>query len=733
MRGLWSGGAAANSLLALLLLALATATTACDGNASEADAGADGETGNAAAVTSSDGLVTLTIPDGALPDGVSSDDVRITPNDTPSTLVLDATADELLAEGFSLDAAVEDAAPPALSYRLEPSGTTFNEPLIATFRLEAGVLDRGGRFTLTSEGRVESLTIADVRMPTPEVVEVDVEVPHFSEMNAWGVGERQVRADLVSPEPGTVFTVGSSFHDEVKVTRTPGAEFLHVVLNANAEPRGVAIERVHSGEWRVPSDADVFEALGPNDVPMPSPVVTSEPEASVRIGPIRCEREGRGPQVIFARPRGPHEYIYVPYDASGGLGEPEAPVRSPVDVLLRIDSTVQCVAAGECGDGTASGTEECDGADLRGETCGSMGLVGTLACDAACKYTGCSEPSTLEPGPRDTLAAPEAITFLPHGFPGGSSPPGICVAGENGFMVQDLAGTILHDRTTTDPGPFYEVAPLSARTSSGDVVDDLWAVGPNGGFAVFFDPMAAEFRLFGLNFLIAQNLTDITPVPHATEAARTAGAIVTSNSTGEIWEIAFNGSTFELGAAPLLSGAALTEATGSVVSAVRRSAESLLVATDGSPGHLFWYDEVEGMATLVGELGNGPRRVRCAAGGNPCFASSYLSGEVVAIRGADPSVAPTLGPSVSVNGPIGIDIASYGDAHVAVATSYYDDLAQFIVLSGDGTMEEHSIALGGCTAPGHAAWLGEAVADGLAVSCNGNDRWVVIPDVPGSW
>lgn len=42
---------------------------------------------------------------------------------------------------------------------------------------------------------------------------------------------------------------------------------------------------------------------------------------------------------------------------------------------------------GSCGDGNAKGKEQCDGADLRGTTCQSLGFdSGELACDASCAF-----------------------------------------------------------------------------------------------------------------------------------------------------------------------------------------------------------------------------------------------------------------------------------------------------------------------------------------------------------
>jgi len=56
------------------------------------------------------------------------------------------------------------------------------------------------------------------------------------------------------------------------------------------------------------------------------------------------------------------------------------------------------VLEGVCGDAIADLDEECDGADLAGETCESLGFAaGTLLCDAACAFDAsqCSGPGSL--------------------------------------------------------------------------------------------------------------------------------------------------------------------------------------------------------------------------------------------------------------------------------------------------------------------------------------------------
>lgn len=72
---------------------------------------------------------------------------------------------------------------------------------------------------------------------------------------------------------------------------------------------------------------------------------------------------------------------------------------SGVCVFADCDGAASCGicepgAPAECGDGDATGSEPCDGSDLRGQSCESLGFVGgTLTCDGSCELvlSGCIE------------------------------------------------------------------------------------------------------------------------------------------------------------------------------------------------------------------------------------------------------------------------------------------------------------------------------------------------------
>ena len=74
-------------------------------------------------------------------------------------------------------------------------------------------------------------------------------------------------------------------------------------------------------------------------------------------------------------------------DVGGDVG-PARPESAPADRRIVGEGGVA-----RCGDGVAEGTETCDGTDLRGQSCASLGLGGgTLTCAPACRFdlAGCT-------------------------------------------------------------------------------------------------------------------------------------------------------------------------------------------------------------------------------------------------------------------------------------------------------------------------------------------------------
>lgn len=79
-------------------------------------------------------------------------------------------------------------------------------------------------------------------------------------------------------------------------------------------------------------------------------------------------------------------------ESCAGLGLGGGPLGCLVD-CSGFD-TSGCMMQAMCGDNTKDGVEQCDGADLGGQNCTSLGFdMGVLACSAMCQFNtaGCSD------------------------------------------------------------------------------------------------------------------------------------------------------------------------------------------------------------------------------------------------------------------------------------------------------------------------------------------------------
>jgi hypothetical protein len=91
----------------------------------------------------------------------------------------------------------------------------------------------------------------------------------------------------------------------------------------------------------------------------------------------------------------------------GGDAGADSSVASDADAGGGADAGTDAApdSGAACGDGVREGAEACDGADLGGQDCVSIGLAsGTLACDGSCAFdtTGCVGPPTV-PVPRKPM------------------------------------------------------------------------------------------------------------------------------------------------------------------------------------------------------------------------------------------------------------------------------------------------------------------------------------------
>ncbi|MDH5671805.1 MAG: hypothetical protein OEZ06_06620 [Myxococcales bacterium] len=112
--------------------------------------------------------------------------------------------------------------------------------------------------------------------------------------------------------------------------------------------------------------------------------------------------------------------------ATLGFGDADSPLGCTADCLLDISRCSFDSPSPVCGDGRVGSGEQCDGSDLAGASCQSQGFVGgTLACDSgACDFDtgGCHRcgDGLIQAGERCDGAALDGLSCRDLGYVGGS-------------------------------------------------------------------------------------------------------------------------------------------------------------------------------------------------------------------------------------------------------------------------------------------------------------------------
>ena len=127
-------------------------------------------------------------------------------------------------------------------------------------------------------------------------------------------------------------------------------------------------------------------------------------------------------------------------------------LRSSIDLFDNGNPTINCgPGVDSCGDAVANGSDQCDGADLGGATCATLGFKGgTLACDAGCyfDFSGCVAGAFPATGQTVSyLANDDGALELGAAFNLTDHGDGTITDSNSGLMweIKDNAGG-LHDR-----------------------------------------------------------------------------------------------------------------------------------------------------------------------------------------------------------------------------------------------------------------------------------------------
>lgn len=344
--GLVIGVAAIGRAAGLMVLGVALLSAACGGDGdTDASPASDDRS-----VESSDGALVLSIPAGALPDGVAASEISVT------TLAL--------TEAPARGAPADRAAGPIASFRLEPSGLRFSTPVELAVTVPLAALS-GPLFAelVSDDGTTEVLEV-EISEPVgdDQLVVLTTSIEHFSTFTVGDLNLRLVDLLAVKLEAPASVPVGSSFDVALTVIR-PG-ESAVAMGNSSGDPfRNPPrpafgdvpyIVIFEDTSWSV---SGAFFPLAGSPVSPPSVPAEGRPRTEISglsfetSGTFRCDAIGEW-KISYTGT--------VAASYSGGPIDPAAGgnVRLPVIFPGQHWSQLSPVASGECVASTAVSTEE---------------------------------------------------------------------------------------------------------------------------------------------------------------------------------------------------------------------------------------------------------------------------------------------------------------------------------------------------------------------------------------
>jgi uncharacterized membrane protein YgdD (TMEM256/DUF423 family) len=600
---------------------------------------------------------------------------------------------------------------PQKVYRLEPAGTTFAQPVVATAKLSAGdalavmVLESNG--TLSPPGKSRLAIDALARS-------VSGEIAHFSHLAVSEYSDITVRLSIASPR----IAVGATMRAELTLTKTNVAESLRLDDGSFGPFFSSISERFLE-----------LSSRGPIEVTVDQP----PPPTTLEFGQTRTLM-GHYEGVCLSPGEGGVAYSADIFVFSGlNLGD-------TLDFEFSISAYYECVrragAVIEGGVAVVPGLSSLDVAHLVAPTFANLAPAATSTASAAA-------PSVASPAAR--LRTGAGASSKPFDATAGAL---AVLAGAQGAMVYDLrTRQVVLDWTTAGPernalgSPLIGVMPIS-RPGGASAPAALFGFAIGGNALRNYDPTS---RAFGATQVGLYSILDAMPVGGETMAD-------TFISISPIRGIEFFGfdaaAGFYRGAfAPSLPGALF--AGGNLVTGLRVAEGSpILAATRGHDGNTtsrLWVHSGSGTqaATPIATLGAEARRVRClapaaaatssAAGTQHLCGATASSGSVTFFHFDPANALAPLTPQNSLEvptaaGTLGIAFGRrFNGNPYAVVTNLTSDSLHRIELTPELALVAATPipAPSGCTRPAHPALLTDAEGDKFVVTCNGSGSlWI---------
>lgn len=328
----------------------------------------------------------------------------------------------------------------------------------------------------------------------------------------------------------------------------------------------------------------------------------------------------------------------------------------------------------------------------------------------------------------DTTSAPEGAHVFQNLLGQDEHSKNVCIGGTGGIWLHKVFTGNTIDKLWTDFSPwFYGCLAVSTPNAN---IDTVIGISDKSIFQTNYYYDWGDFGMTVLDMYTA-NFTDAFLVQD-TSGSENHEIVITDNTNGRVHWYRWDGDYESWNAVSSKSvyPGALPDASGNAVSATAAGLNTpLLIVTEGYPGEL-WHVITGETGTLVGSVGNQPRRVRCAPAGTPCFVTSYGSDQLVVLLWPDPSSPPTIVGTVSIgDGPVGMAILKQGDNILVITTGYNDNSIHVLTFkSATGELLASASEIrDDCNGPGHVA----SIDDGLhmLVTCN-NDGTYIVDAIP---
>ncbi len=271
-----------------------------------------------ATVEAGDGSAVLSIPAGALPEGVTLEDIEIREvSDDPDLFV------------------ATEGDPPLAVFRLEPDGLQFSEPVTLTVQLQ--VEDPSGQLFAVHVFGDEAELITDVESevdPESNMLTASMQLTHFSAV--WVTYVANVFEVEVSASASEV-PVGGTFEVSVVVTRTAEAGQLIETLTV---PAGEFYHSMTDDPWQLEGSMSGAGPIAPKEVEdIPSLTSVSGPTFIVPPEEFECASAGPAHTVYAAAIHYQLRAVVVVQDYGGLESEPSARTAN----IKGFSNQVQCV------------------------------------------------------------------------------------------------------------------------------------------------------------------------------------------------------------------------------------------------------------------------------------------------------------------------------------------------------------------------------------------------------